>query len=68
MSDTEGDAEVAAVMEEVADVFERENPGLQQMEQLGKADTEYTAILRMKRDGTPHKLTPPTSEARRMGG
>ena len=32
LSDTEGDAEVAAVMEEVADVFERENPGLQQME------------------------------------
>ena len=67
-SDTDRDIEVAVVMEETADVFERENPGLQQIEEIGKADTEYTAMLRMKRDGTAHKLTTHTSEARKMGG
>ena len=66
--DTETDIEVAMVMEEVADLFERENPGLQQIEEIGMADTEYTAMLRMKRDGTAHKLIPHTSEAHKMGG
>ena len=66
--DTESDIEVAVVMEEIADIFERENPGLQQIEEIGMAGTEYTAMLRMKRDGTAHKLIPHTSEARKMGG
>ena len=63
--DTETDIEVAMVMEDVADLFERKNPGLQQIEEIGMADAEYTAMLRMKRDGTAHKLIPHTSEARK---
>ena len=37
--DTETDIEVAVVMEEIADLFERENPGLQQIEEIGIANT-----------------------------
>ena len=66
--DAQLDIEVARAMEEIADLFERENPGLRQIEEIGKADTEYSLMLRLKRDGTAYKLIPHSSEAHRMGG
>ena len=60
--------EVIRTISSTPDLFERDNPGLCRIEELGKADPGYQEMILFKRTGTPHKNIPDNSEARRMGG
>ena len=66
--DSELDTEVVRTVQEIPDLFERDNPGLRAIEEIGKTDRAYSEMLLFKRTGTAHKHIPHTSEASKMGG
>ena len=64
--DSELDTEVVRTVQEIPDIFDRDNPGLERIEGLGRDDPEEMLLL--KCTGTAQKNIPQNSEASKMGG